>query len=54
MHCSPANFDKLDKANCCAHVLRRYALKELYVPAAELGEACDSLAEEVFDSEFVV
>ena len=28
--------------------------KELYVHAAELGEACDSLAEELFDSEFVV
>ena len=38
MHCSPANFDKLDKADYCAHVLRRYALKELYVPAAELGK----------------
>ena len=30
------------------------AVKELYVHAAELGEACDSLAEELFDSEFVV
>ena len=25
-----------------------------FVNAAELGEACDSLAEELFDSEFVV
>lgn len=54
VHCSPAKFDELDQADQCANVLRRCAVKETYVHAAELGEACDSLAEELFDSEFVI